>query len=351
MFASQELQTLINLLSIKQLGLNWVDFVIVLVFFFYGIEGFAVGFIVAFFDLLSFALSFVVALKFYSLFGELLVENFSMPLGFANALGFFIAAMLSEIVFNLLFRVLFKKMAKFFPDVDRSSPNMPLAYLASANKLLGFLPGIASSVILLSFLLTVIISLPFSPFLKQAVSESKLGNPLVAKTQGVEKKLNEVFGGAVNDTLNFLTVKPQSEEFVKLNFKTTAVSVDETSERTMVLMLSRERTKRGLTPLVVDEKLRELARAYSKDMFARGYFSHYTPEGTSPFDRMAASDIVFEYAGENLALAPNTELAMQGLMQSPGHRANMLNENFRKVGIGVMDGGIYGKMFTQEFTD
>jgi len=44
-------------------------------------------------------------------------------------------------------------------------------------------------------------------------------------------------------------------------------------------------------------------------------------------------------------------LAMQGLMNSPGHRANILSPSFHKVGIGVLDAGIYGEMFVQEFTD
>jgi uncharacterized protein YkwD len=86
-------------------------------------------------------------------------------------------------------------------------------------------------------------------------------------------------------------------------------------------------------------------------MFTRGYFSHYTPGGVSPFDRMADAGVTYVYAGENLALAPSTDLAMQGLMNSPGHRANILNPNFNKIGIGVIDGGIYGKMYSQEFTN
>ncbi len=86
-------------------------------------------------------------------------------------------------------------------------------------------------------------------------------------------------------------------------------------------------------------------------MLARGYFSHYTPEGLSPFDRMAKANIAFIAAGENLAFAPNVTLAMQGLMQSPGHRANILSKDFGRVGIGVLDAGIYGEMFVQEFKD
>jgi uncharacterized protein YkwD len=66
---------------------------------------------------------------------------------------------------------------------------------------------------------------------------------------------------------------------------------------------------------------------------------------------MSKASIDFSYAGENLALAPNVDLAMQGLMQSPGHKANILSTNFGQVGIGVIDGGIYGEMFCQEFTN
>ena len=66
---------------------------------------------------------------------------------------------------------------------------------------------------------------------------------------------------------------------------------------------------------------------------------------------MERYNIKFSAAGENLALAPNVSLAHQGLMNSPGHRANIMSGDFGKVGIGVVDGGIYGEMFVQEFTD
>ena len=86
-------------------------------------------------------------------------------------------------------------------------------------------------------------------------------------------------------------------------------------------------------------------------MLKKGYFSHYTPEGLSPFDRMEKVGIVYLAAGENLALSPNADLAMQGLMNSEGHKANILSKDFGKVGIGAIDGGVYGQMYCQEFTD
>jgi uncharacterized protein YkwD len=84
-------------------------------------------------------------------------------------------------------------------------------------------------------------------------------------------------------------------------------------------------------------------------MFARGYFSHVTPEGRSPFDRMEAAGVSFRTAGENLALAPTLRIAHTGLMNSPGHRANILRPAFGRLGIGVMDGGPRGLMVTQNF--
>ena len=83
----------------------------------------------------------------------------------------------------------------------------------------------------------------------------------------------------------------------------------------------------------------------------RNYFSHYTPEGKSPFDRMDEAGIKYKAAGENLAYAPSVEVAHQGLIDSPGHRANILRPEFGHLGVGVIDGGINGKMFCQEFTD
>jgi uncharacterized protein YkwD len=86
-------------------------------------------------------------------------------------------------------------------------------------------------------------------------------------------------------------------------------------------------------------------------MFARGYFAHDTPEGKDPFDRLRQANVRFLTAGENLALAPTVPVAHNGLMHSPGHRANILYPQFGRVGIGIMDGGIRGLMVSQEFRD
>ncbi|HSX40533.1 MAG TPA: CvpA family protein [Candidatus Saccharimonadales bacterium] len=327
--------------NLSAFGLNWVDLLIIAVFLFYAVEGYALGFVAALLDLISFVASFALALKFYTLVSTVLVSHFSLQQGFAKAIGFFAVAFISELLLSFLLRKLIKRVPSFVAP----------PWFHRVDHFLGIIPGIFSAVVLLSFLLTLIVALPLSPFIKHGVGSAKLGTILVANSQGLEKNLNNVFGEAVNETMNFLTVEPQSNESVKLHFTVSNATVDTSAEQEMFVMVNHERTSRGLPALIFNNRLRDVARAHSDDMFKRGYFSHYTPEGLSPFDRMGQADIQFSYAGENLALAPNVTLAMQGLMQSPGHKANILSPNFKKVGIGVMDGGVYGEMFSQEFTD
>ena len=93
---------------------------------------------------------------------------------------------------------------------------------------------------------------------------------------------------------------------------------------------------RDLKPLVADDALREVARRHSLEMFQRDYFSHTSPTTGSPFDRMRAASILFVVAGENLAFAPNVDIAHRGLMNSPGHRANILRPEFGRIGIGAI---------------
>ncbi len=317
-------------------GLNWVDYILIIILIIYAYKGYSVGLLGAFLDLISLVVSFVVGLKFYGLFANILIDKLSIPQSFSNAIGFFIAALSTEIVI----RVLKKKFFTSHPTIFRG-----------INHIMGILPGILSGLILFSFLLTLVVALPVSSYIRHSTFSSQLGKMLVVNAQGIEKDINNIFGGAVNETLNFLTVEPASNDIVALNFKTDNLSVDVNAENYMFNLVNKERATRGLVELVFDDKLLDLGRAHCKDMFERGYFSHYTPEGISPFDRMIGENIIFKEAAENLALSPNTDLAMQGLMNSEGHRANVLSSSFGRVGIGVIDGGIYGQMYCQEFTD
>ncbi|MBE3519272.1 MAG: hypothetical protein IMW97_03095 [Firmicutes bacterium] len=120
-------------------------------------------------------------------------------------------------------------------------------------------------------------------------------------------------------------------------------------EAEMLELVNAERTKRGLKPLTVDFRLVELARKKSQDMIDKNYFGHYSPTYGSPFDMMKSAGIEYRLAGENLAGAPDAATAHKALMNSEGHRRNILNPGFTKIGIGAAKGGPYGIVFTQMF--
>jgi len=126
--------------------------------------------------------------------------------------------------------------------------------------------------------------------------------------------------------------------------------VDKADEQAMLNLVNKERVAAGLQPLAYDAKLTQLAEMKAKDMIDNNYFGHTSPTYGSPFDMMKNNGVTYSYAGENLAGAPDVNTAHTNLMNSPGHRANILKPEYTKVGIGVVDGGPYGKMYVQEFT-
>lgn len=121
------------------------------------------------------------------------------------------------------------------------------------------------------------------------------------------------------------------------------------SEQQMLSLVNKERTSRGEQALRPNLKLTQVARLKARDMIDKGYFSHTSPTYGSPFEMMRRFGIRYSYAGENLAGAPTVSTAHTNLMNSTGHRRNILNSNFDEVGIGIVNGGPYGKMFVQMF--
>lgn len=120
-------------------------------------------------------------------------------------------------------------------------------------------------------------------------------------------------------------------------------------EQQMINLVNKERAANGLKPLQVDMQLVKLARMKSQDMIDKNYFSHTSPTYGSPFDMMKNNGVSYRAAGENLAGASAVTTAHTNLMNSDGHRKNILNSSFTHIGIGIVNGGPYGKMYTQLF--
>ncbi|NEA98292.1 CAP domain-containing protein [Streptomyces sp. SID13726] len=118
----------------------------------------------------------------------------------------------------------------------------------------------------------------------------------------------------------------------------------------VVRLTNRERTGAGLPPLAVDPLLARAAQGYSTDMAVRAFYSHTSPEGSQPWDRASAAGSTRRMIGENIARGQRSPAeVVEGWMNSPGHRANILKPDFTHIGIGFAGGGPAGTYWTQMF--
>jgi uncharacterized protein YkwD len=108
-------------------------------------------------------------------------------------------------------------------------------------------------------------------------------------------------------------------------------------ELKVVQLLNQERQGRGLNALKADPAVSAVARAHSKDMCQRGYFSHQSPDGKQPWDRLRAGGVRgFKAAAENIAVGYSTAQAVHtGWLTSPGHRRNRLAPGYTRIGVGL----------------
>lgn len=316
--------------------MNLVDVLLLLIVVLAMWAGWTKGFILGITDLVVWLGSLVVGFTLYQEVGQLLYKLFpalgvwGFPLGFLLTL--ILARLLLATLFNLFTRTTIAE-----------------AHLSPVNKALGIIPGIITGSIYAAIMAALLLSVPIWNGMAKEARESAIANQLGVQVAWLDQKFSPIFGEAAKRTMNRMVEKPESEETVKLHYTVKDANVRAGLEAEMLVLVNKERTKRGLSPVKADPALTKVARSHSVDMFARGYFSHYTPERKDPFDRMRSAGVKFLTAGENLALGRTLKICHEGLMNSPGHKANILNPSFGRLGIGVLDGGIYGLMITQNF--
>ncbi|MBW8738683.1 MAG: TerD family protein [Streptomyces turgidiscabies] len=118
----------------------------------------------------------------------------------------------------------------------------------------------------------------------------------------------------------------------------------------VIHLTNRERVRAGLPSLAPDSPLTRAAQAHSTDMVVRAFYSHTGPDGSRPWDRAAAAGSARRTIGENIACGQRSPAeVVEGWMNSPGHRANILKREFTHIGIGFAGGGKAGTYWTQLF--
>jgi uncharacterized protein YkwD len=120
------------------------------------------------------------------------------------------------------------------------------------------------------------------------------------------------------------------------------------SERALVACANDARAARGLEPLKVDRALHSVAHRFAADMARRGFFDHVDPDGRDPGDRIEVKGRYITW-GENIAEGyPDAAATCRGWLRSRGHRRNILDRHFTRIGAGYADGGD-GPVFVQDF--
>jgi uncharacterized protein YkwD len=317
--------------------MNIIDLILVLLVLLTIIVGWNRGFILGSLDLLTWAGSLALGYIFYPYTARWLEKIFNMG-AWLLPVAFLSTALVARILIGFITGFIARSVSG---NVNRSV----------LNKFLGIIPGAINGWLYAIIFSTLFLALPLNDSITAAARDSRFTGKLAMQSEWANRKLAVVFDEAVRQTINSLTVHPGSNERIPLLFKYSKAAVRPALEEQMLAMVNKERTKRGLKPVKADPEMTAVARAHSNDMFARGYFAHFNPDGKDPFQRMKEANVSFQVAGENLALAQTVEIAHTNLMNSPGHRANILHPSFGRLGIGILDGGYHGLMISQEFRD
>ena len=121
----------------------------------------------------------------------------------------------------------------------------------------------------------------------------------------------------------------------------------------IVDLTNQKRAENGLPVLSYNPLLSQAAASKAADMFANDYWAHYSPSGKSPWSFIAAVGYRYIFAGENLARDFNDPVSVvNAWMNSPSHRSNLLDKNFKEIGVAVESGnlgGIEGSLVVQIF--
>lgn len=319
------------------IDVNAVDVLILLVVGTLAVLGIRRGLVLGTLDLIGVAAGLVVAALYYRRLIDPLVD-WGMGRGTAAIVAFAALNVVALAAVSLISGLLLRPLGR-----------LPWPWLLRwGDGLLGIVPGVVKGLAVAAVVVLPLAFLQQPLILSDQVRASRFAGPLV--DTGLDALYAAVDRYDV-DLADFavITARPAGER-VDLPFVVSdGLVIDETAEAELLALVNRERSAVGLDPVGADPALAAVGRAHSEEMFRLGYFAHDSPITGSPGDRLDAADVPYLVSGENLAYAPTVAIAHQGLMDSPGHRENILNPSFTRLGIGIVRSPNRGLMVSQEF--
>jgi len=301
--------------------------------------GYRSGFIATAYGLATWIVSFAAAVLFQAQAARL-IENFGVSPVTAQPIGFIVVLVLVEALFSI---------AGHFAltPIVRAVHRAPA--LERADRIGGVVPAAARALFVIAIVLAAVVVSPLSSDVKASVESSRIARGLIDQISAFQPVLAKL-SGQLGETVPLFVTKLGEDQREELDLPSNLeLSADPVAERQMFDLVNDERAAAGLARLQWDDRLLPAARQHSEEMFKLKYFAHQSPVSGSPFDRLKTAGITYTRAGENLAYAQSVSVAHRGLMQSQGHRENILRPEFTHMAIGVVSAGPYGRMFTQMF--
>jgi uncharacterized protein YkwD len=226
-----------------------------------------------------------------------------------------------------------------------------------SNRLFGGVMALSWALFLATLILSLVRVLPLSESVQDSIEGSAVASTLTDPGFVTHQAFSAISGDdIISNLLSLQEVLGERsvilDEDDRIEFE--AVPVDELEEapdaaQEIFEMVNLARIKNDQAPLAFSDGLAAVALGHARAMYAQGYFSHVSPATGSVADRVDAAQIPYRLVGENLALAVTPSQVHDGLMNSPGHRENILRPEFRRVGIAAIKGPL-GYMVVQVFS-
>lgn len=320
-----------------------LDLIILLCLALLGLRGWFRGFVREAMDLVGLVVGILLAFRFGPSVGRVIEAMAGLSPDAGRLAGGIVVFVLVGVGTAVVTRIVERKVA--------------LPGLNLMNKVGGAGLGLAWGVFLATLLLTLGVILPMPPSVAETLDGSAVSRALTDPDGVAQETFRGLAGDRVVEALVNLRdvfgerrVVIEGDERIELppadadDLEPAAGAAVEVFE-----LLNRARVDAGLDPLAWSAALADVGAAHAEEMYRAGFFSHLSPVTGTVGDRLAAAGIAFSTAGENLALAASPGEVHGGLMESPGHRANILSDSYRRVGIGVVRGPL-GLMTVQVFT-
>ena len=329
--------------SLETGGLQLIDFLLGLYFAGLFVRGWVRGFTREAMDLVGLILGIALAFRFSGPLGDALAEW----LGISSELG----RLTGGIALFLLVGVGASIGSHYLQKV------FTLPGLALTHRLLGGGLALAWALFVAILMLSLVVVIPLPASVDERIEESSVAVALTDPDAFPQRMFHTVAGDRVLEALLNLDRLVGREKIILEEDETLAIPPadpgdlrsDRRAAEDIFELVNRARIDEGLDPLAWSAPLAIVGEEHATEMYVEGYFSHTSPTTGTVAGRMAEAGIPYVTVGENLALAATARTVHQGLMNSPGHRANIVGARFARLGIGVVRGPL-GLMVVQVFS-